>query len=1685
LLFLAGLSIYKNRQAPDARAGWFNDHWHYRKKVAITNSGGTELTDFQVSLELDTASLISANKMQADCDDIRITDINGKILPHWVEENMPGCNASATKIWFKHPSIAATGANIYVYYGNESAVNTESGNDVFLFFDDFSKYNGWSGDVSNFATATDGSRTVLKVDGSATPGEIFKEINVSASYVVEIALRDTDISSNSPHPGLLFASNGTTSDYYGFYIRGLQDQVVEAHDGGWGSFADSISIDNNWHTYKATINNGVLETLYFDNTTALNAFANWTITTSHSHIGLWSHSSQADGFFDSLFIRQYTATEPVAGTPASEEVGPAPIAEWKFDEGTGTTAHDSSGNHNGTLTSDPSWQPEDMCISGKCLQFDGVDDYVSAGVGSDYLPMDEFSICTWIRSNGLASDMTKSGIVSITYGLLLELDGSGNFRTYMDNGTSLIAESITQNLYDDRWHYLCLSYDGTDRHMYIDGKNRLIAATTWTGTTRWPTNGFSIGHNNNNPPLYKFNGFIDEVKIYPYARTDEEIKADYNAGAASAGSSAVIGSPPTTGGQLSEGLVGYWKMDEASWTNDCSTATVLDSSGNGNNGTACPATTGPTSGGIGKFGNGGSFDGSDDYAQLVSNTESILETNPDEWSYSIWFKSGASTGKKTLIANYDSATGDSTVGVWAGLNAASHVGDVYISIRGTDAPDYLYTDGTHDYNDGAWHHLMVTAKKGESVNGYIDDQPFASGSLGTNDYIDTAPLRLGALRYNDTISEFFDGSIDEVRIYNRALSASEVRNLYNWAPGPVAYWAFDSSSGTTIPDISGNNNDLTWTGTSPTLTTGKFGKSIEVLGGTDYYYINSFNNLNNAPLQFTVAYWIQPLELSNYNQTLRAMSDWPGFVIHTNEDGAMWAGIDDDDGVWDSRFDASDMPAGTMETNKWQHFTFTYNNGAAAVYKNGIKLVSKTGMDLTDNWNGFQIGYNSDPDNINGMVDEVRIYNYARTPSQIIEDMNAGHPMGGSPIGSQLAYWKFDEGYGGTAHDSGPHGYDGTISGASWSNEGKIGKTLSFDGTDDAIYLNYDYSNSYFIGSLWFKLNSLNTQQTLLSLAQNIGAGSAQDRTAYVDITNTNKITLGVWVTDPSSQWTSITGNTTLQSDTWYHLYWSFTDKDNYEIYLNGQLEASNNGHSYSAISKSSAPYRAYIGSSFENDALMYPTHGLIDEVKIYSTALTEDQIKLDYNQGKSVVYGATGTEADGAPSFSADRSYCPPGDTTAACGPIAEWKLDEKTGTTAYDSSGNENNGTLTNMATDAWKSSAQCKIGACLQFDGVEDYVAISHSSVFNSNNQSISAWFKGPSSTISNHKGLVYKAPDTGFNREFGLELEASTCYGIFSVFNGTDDSSGVIIGTTNLCDGNWHQAVGIKKYSASGDTYELYVDGILEASTTVSYNGVQNSNEIVIGKLSSSSFSTRYFAGFIDHVQLYNYALTPAQIAWNYNRGAPVGWWKFDEGEGTTAYDSSGNENNGTLTNMDPSTDYVSGKINTALEFNGVDDYVAISSYEAPSEVTMSLWMYESGSSSSQAGILYSSNPSDATGDWGIRYNGTNIVKFRDYHGGIDNLVTIGEIIPNKWEHIVAVISGTSFIPYINGEQQTPVTLTQNHIARTLNNLRVGHLGNYSASQYFFSGSINDVRIYNYALTEQQIQQIYNGGAISFN
>jgi len=115
LLLLGSVSAY-----------WEADSWEYRKQVNLTSGVDETLTDFPVHIVMDTASLISAGKMQGDCDDIRImnSSVTGE-LSYEIETGT--CNTSETVLWVKIPALynSSTVNTVYVYYGNSTVLSGE------------------------------------------------------------------------------------------------------------------------------------------------------------------------------------------------------------------------------------------------------------------------------------------------------------------------------------------------------------------------------------------------------------------------------------------------------------------------------------------------------------------------------------------------------------------------------------------------------------------------------------------------------------------------------------------------------------------------------------------------------------------------------------------------------------------------------------------------------------------------------------------------------------------------------------------------------------------------------------------------------------------------------------------------------------------------------------------------------------------------------------------------------------------------------------------------------------------------------------------------------------------------------------------------------------------------------------------------------------------------------------------------------------------------------------------------------------------------------------------------------------------------------------------------------------------------------------------------------------------------
>ncbi len=437
------------------------------------------------------------------------------------------------------------------------------------------------------------------------------------------------------------------------------------------------------------------------------------------------------------------------------------VAYYSFDDGTASQATDFSGHGNtGTLTN---MESADWVIGkrSKALSFDGVDEYVTGGTAGFNTGTSARTISGWVKSN------TSSAVrVPFVYGTC----GPGNdgkaFGVYIDTVDSLhfwgcgtadydTAVTVTENI----WHYIAVTYDGTNVQVYLDGATAgsATARTLGSSTAFFEVGGANLLDSGN----YYFPGLVDEVRVYARARTAAGVLALYNVGAAKV--NAAQNSSMTTG------LVGLWSFNGQ----DLTMTTATDRAGS-NNGTL---TNGPAPA-AGKVGQGLKFDGVDDY---VTMGDALALNGVQARTLSTWvkFNSDPLTKAEWLIER--SNTANATYWLWWNGDNSFSLGDNTLICghrNGGGSGEQVANTWTPSVN--IWYHVACVYD-GTQIIEYVDGAQLGSvgsysGSV-TDDAGGSVTLQLG--RRVVTAASYLDGALDEVRIYNLALTAAQVKSLYN------------------------------------------------------------------------------------------------------------------------------------------------------------------------------------------------------------------------------------------------------------------------------------------------------------------------------------------------------------------------------------------------------------------------------------------------------------------------------------------------------------------------------------------------------------------------------------------------------------------------------------------------------------------------------------------------------------------------------------------------------------------------------------------------------------------------------------------------------------------------------------------------------------------------------------------
>ncbi|MBU4422136.1 LamG domain-containing protein [Patescibacteria group bacterium] len=452
--------------------------------------------------------------------------------------------------------------------------------------------------------------------------------------------------------------------------------------------------------------------------------------------------------------RETTANTPSRAGATGSSTGTL-VGYWTMDANdiNGTNYYDKSGNNN-TATSTGSTTIAAGKIN-QAVQLGGLSQFIKKTnpVGLNFSSTAQsFTVNAWVKPtafDGYDGVLSARGTADNSWAITRE-NGSSNFTFYY---ASQAVHFPAINL--NEWHLYTAKYDGTNISIYFDGS--LYGSPVARTATLTNNNVVCFGVYRCNAEGFHFlTGSIDEVRIYNYALSADEIANLY-----SSAKQNYVSAPPRSG------LVGYWTMD----ADDYNGTTLLDKSGRGNHGTDSNMDTSNLV--QGKVNQALDFNGSDEIITIGDN----YETNGAK-SVSIWVKANAVLNQSPF-GKYQS---DTAADGWA-INF-SNTNSSYCSIK-NDTPTGFSTSGAAAlYYAGIWYHYVCTWDTNSGTvktyqNGVFKAQsPTISGTFSGNAMETTIGSNYGV---TGDPSSYFNGSIDEVRIYNRVLSAAEITALYQSA----------------------------------------------------------------------------------------------------------------------------------------------------------------------------------------------------------------------------------------------------------------------------------------------------------------------------------------------------------------------------------------------------------------------------------------------------------------------------------------------------------------------------------------------------------------------------------------------------------------------------------------------------------------------------------------------------------------------------------------------------------------------------------------------------------------------------------------------------------------------------------------------------------------------------------------
>lgn len=520
--------------------------------------------------------------------------------------------------------------------------------------------------------------------------------------------------------------------------------------------------------------------------------------------------------------------------------------------------------------------------------------------------------------------------------------------------------------------------------------------------------------------------------------------------------------------------------------------------------------------------------------------------------------------------------------------------------------------------DTNFHHVAVT-KSGNQVLFYVDGVASAPISYGST-FAFTSNAAIGARGDSDARNAFF-GDVDELSIFNRALSIAEIASIYNaGAAGkcppcvatPVGLAEWWTADGNLFG--SRNLNNAAFLG-GATFAEGINGHGYLFGGGGQTAEAPDSATLD-VTTQFTFDAWINPAILHNgigqgaVFSKIGGPGGNNGFQFGINNNNTqIFCQFNATGEPWPTNQLIANVPAGGLPLNTWSHIACTYNNADLKIYLDGMEIGSLNVGPKTVVNSAAPLRISGDSNNnvyFTGRIDEPHVFNRALSATEIAAVVNAGRscfckPGATNPPSNLIGWWGGD----GDARDVSGFGNNGTLIGGTGFSVGKVGQSLNFDGIDDYVQTNLDIQPSAMPNvtfEAWvYPRNATGFDQAIFS-----GDDGGWDRQIGISPSGTTfRAQTGSAVTFDAG---------TVDYNQWQHIAVVYSPSD-IKIYKNG-VEFSYG----SAPTGQSSINKLALGSNRCPPCVMngftQQYIGLIDEASVYSRALSLPEIRSIYVAG-------------------------------------------------------------------------------------------------------------------------------------------------------------------------------------------------------------------------------------------------------------------------------------------------------------------------------------------------------------------------------------------------------------------------------------------------------------------------------------